>query len=80
MNHRSGTSHAQNLLTFFKRWLGMRLEFIGGLITFFACLFAIIGRDNSDSSLTGLSISYALSVNNIYLLSMSLYGIFYKII
>lgn len=41
----------------------MRLEFIGGLITFFACLFAIIGKDSSNGSQAGLSISYALSVN-----------------
>ena len=50
------------ILTFFKRWLSIRLEVIGGLITFFACLFAIIDKDNSDSSLVGLSISAALNV------------------
>lgn len=44
------------------RWLGMRLEFLGSLVAFCACIFAVIGRDTSSSGQTGLSISFALSV------------------
>ncbi|XP_047488964.1 multidrug resistance-associated protein 1-like isoform X5 [Penaeus chinensis] len=44
------------------RWLAIRLEFIGNILTFFAALFAVLGRDTITGGLVGLSISYALSV------------------
>ncbi len=51
------------------RWLGIRLEFVGNLIIFFAALFAVIQRNFRDelnlhisAGLVGLSISYALQV------------------
>ncbi|XP_042861563.1 multidrug resistance-associated protein 1-like isoform X1 [Penaeus japonicus] len=44
------------------RWLAIRLEFIGNIMTFFASLFAVLGRDTISSGLVGLSVSYALSV------------------
>nr|CAD7396332.1 unnamed protein product [Timema cristinae] len=43
-------------------WLSVRLELIGGLITFFAALFAVLSRDTVDPALVGLSISSSLQV------------------
>uniref|UniRef100_A0A3B3TWY9 Canalicular multispecific organic anion transporter 1-like n=1 Tax=Poecilia latipinna TaxID=48699 RepID=A0A3B3TWY9_9TELE len=44
------------------RWLAVRLQFLGNLVVFFAAVFAVISRNSIDSSLVGLSISYALNV------------------
>lgn len=44
------------------RWLGIRLETIGNILIFFAALFAVLGRDSLDAGIVGLSISYALQV------------------
>jgi len=46
-----------------QRWLSIRLECLGHLITFFACIFAILARDTLTAGLVGLSISYSLSVS-----------------
>nr|CAD7452937.1 unnamed protein product [Timema tahoe] len=43
-------------------WLSVRLELIGGLITFFAALFAVLSRDTVDPALVGLSISSSLQL------------------
>lgn len=47
------------------RWLSVRLEFIGGLIIFFAALFAVLGRDTISGEIVGLSITYALQITSI---------------
>ncbi|KAA0160384.1 hypothetical protein FNF28_05463 [Cafeteria roenbergensis] len=44
------------------RWLAVRLELVGALITTGAALFAVLARDSVDPSVAGLSISYALSI------------------
>ena len=44
------------------RWLAIRLEFVGNLITFFAALFSVVNRDSLQSGLVGLSVTYALQV------------------
>jgi len=44
------------------RWLAIRLELIGNLMTFAAALFAVLARDTISSGTVGLSVSYALSV------------------
>ncbi len=46
------------------RWLGLRLEFIGNIITALASLFAVFSRNSLSPGLVGLSISLSLSVSN----------------
>ena len=46
------------------RWLSVRLETLGNLVVLASCLFAVIGRNDIDPGLVGLSISYALTVRN----------------
>ncbi|KAM4822942.1 ATP-binding cassette sub-family C member 3 [Urocitellus parryii] len=47
------------------RWLGIRVEFVGNCVVFFATLFAVIGRNSLNPGLVGLSVSYALQVTAI---------------
>ena len=56
-----------NLLYYFpnnisNRWLALRLELIGNLITVFAALFAVLSRNSISAGIAGLSISYSLNV------------------
>ena len=58
-----------HFLSLIFRWLGVRLEFVGNLVVFFAALFATIQRNHRDEfnlritpGLVGLSISYALKI------------------
>ncbi|XP_046853052.1 multidrug resistance-associated protein 1-like isoform X2 [Xenia sp. Carnegie-2017] len=44
------------------RWLAIRLEFIGNFLVFFTALFGVIGRNEVESGLIGLSITVALEV------------------
>ena len=44
------------------RWLAVRIEFVGTLVTFFAALFAVISKDSISAGIAGLSISYSLNV------------------
>ncbi|NWU91498.1 MRP3 protein, partial [Upupa epops] len=44
------------------RWLGIRVEFVGSCIVLFAALFSVIGKNNLNPGLVGLSVSYALQV------------------
>lgn len=44
------------------RWLGIHVEFVGNCVVLFAALFAVIGRNNLNPGLVGLSVSYALQV------------------
>ena len=55
-----------------RRWLAVRLEFVGNIITFLSALFAIVAKDSISSGLAGLSISYAMQVfHHFWLLSVS---------
>lgn len=49
------------------RWLALRLELVGNLITMFAALFAVLARSSISAGIAGLSVTYSLSVSNINL-------------
>ncbi|XP_069171929.1 multidrug resistance-associated protein 1 isoform X6 [Procambarus clarkii] len=44
------------------RWLAIRLEFIGNIMTFSAAMFAVMSRGSISGGVVGLSVSYAMSV------------------
>ena len=44
------------------RWLSLRLEVLGALITFAASVFAVVAKDTVTPAQAGLSITYALQV------------------
>ncbi|XP_058021721.1 ATP-binding cassette sub-family C member 3 isoform X2 [Ahaetulla prasina] len=44
------------------RWLGVRVEFVGNCVVFFAALFAVLSKNSLSPGLVGLSVSYALQV------------------
>ena len=46
------------------RWLGLRLEFVGSVVVFFAGLFIVIYKNQLSAGLTGLSLMYALSLTH----------------
>lgn len=45
------------------RWLGLRINFAGALVSFFATAFALMNVEKINSAAAGLSLSYALSFN-----------------
>ncbi|KAK7065359.1 Multidrug resistance-associated protein 1 [Halocaridina rubra] len=45
-----------------RRWLLLRLETLGNIITFSAAIFAVAGRGTISPGIVGLSISYALNI------------------
>ncbi|XP_059614039.1 multidrug resistance-associated protein 1-like [Phlebotomus argentipes] len=47
------------------RWLAIRLELVGSFVILFACLFAVLGREDIDASLVGLSVTYALQTTQV---------------
>lgn len=46
-------------------WLGIRIEFIGSCLVFFAAIFAVACRDKITSGLAGMSLTYSLQVSGI---------------
>lgn len=56
------------------RWLAVRLEAIGNVITFFAAIFTMLEPEAIGASEVGLVISYALNVTQTltWLVSLSL--------
>ncbi|KAJ3010103.1 hypothetical protein HKX48_007579 [Thoreauomyces humboldtii] len=54
------------LLITAQRWLGLRLETLGGFMVFFAAMFGLLNRTSEalTAALLGLSLSYALQVTS----------------
>ncbi|XP_052813608.1 multidrug resistance-associated protein 1-like isoform X2 [Mya arenaria] len=46
------------------RWLGIRLEILGAFVVLGAALFSVLERENINSSIVGLSVSYALQITD----------------
>ncbi|XP_052284442.1 multidrug resistance-associated protein 1-like isoform X2 [Dreissena polymorpha] len=49
----------------FGRWLGIRLDIMGGVVVLAASLFSVLERGNISSAIVGLSVSYALQITEI---------------
>lgn len=47
------------------RWIGVRLELIGGLVILSAAVFAVLARGEISGELVGLSITYALQITGV---------------
>ena len=61
----------ENLIFFYpsnvlSRWLAVRIEYIGTLVTFFASLFGVVFRNYMSPGYIGLIISYSLNVIKIH--------------
>jgi hypothetical protein len=50
---------------FSQRWLDINLSTLGGVISFFAAVFAILARDSLSPAAAGLSISFSLTVKKL---------------
>ncbi|KAL0491571.1 ATP-binding cassette, subfamily C [Acrasis kona] len=48
------------------RWLGVRLEFVGRFIIFFAAIFAVVGRSSLNAGIAGLILTYALQITGVF--------------
>lgn len=49
-----------------QRWLGVRLEFVGRLIIFFAAIFAVVSRHSLSGGAAGLALTYALQITGVF--------------
>ncbi|KAL0484005.1 ATP-binding cassette, subfamily C [Acrasis kona] len=49
-----------------QRWLGVRLEFVGRFIVFFAAIFAVVGRSTLNGGIAGLTLTYALQITGVF--------------
>ncbi|KAK2551420.1 Multidrug resistance-associated protein 1 [Acropora cervicornis] len=59
------SQEAQYLAISAKTWLGIRIEFIGSCLVFFAAIFAVTCRDKITSGLAGMSLTYSLQITGI---------------
>ena len=56
------------------RWLALRVDFAGALVSFFAALFILLKVGTIDAGAAGLSLTYALSFNENILWLVRLYA------
>lgn len=49
-----------------RRWLTVRLDFLGTIIIFFTALFSVLNRHSIDAGTLGLSVSYALTITFVF--------------
>lgn len=50
---------------YYNRWITLRLQLVGGLLVFFSALFAVLYRNNVSPGVVGLTMGYALQVNQV---------------
>ncbi|KAI9326765.1 P-loop containing nucleoside triphosphate hydrolase protein [Zopfochytrium polystomum] len=62
----NGSNATYFLLIASARWLGLRLELIGAVLIFCACVFGIVATKSISPALLGLALSYALQVTQIF--------------
>ncbi|EGN95824.1 hypothetical protein SERLA73DRAFT_60499 [Serpula lacrymans var. lacrymans S7.3] len=51
---------------FFQMWLGMRLDFLGAILTFIVAIIAVATRFSISPAQTGVILSFILSVNQMF--------------
>ena len=56
------------------RWLALRVDFAGALVSFFAAIFVVISVGKIDAGAAGLSLTYALNFNENILWLVRLYA------
>ena len=47
------------------RWLGMRMELLGGLLIFASAIFIVVGSKQLDPESVGLQLSYAIQITGL---------------
>ena len=47
------------------RWLSVRLEFLGGSLVLFSCIFVVIGYKQIDAAGAGMQLSFALQITGL---------------
>ena len=57
------STHSRGLLVLI-RWLGVRLEMIGNLLTLFTAISGVLMRDHLSAGTVGLMITYAMQITN----------------
>jgi ATP-binding cassette subfamily C (CFTR/MRP) protein 1 len=61
----NGNNRSYYCLVLTQRWLSLRVETIGAIISFFAAIIVIIQRDSLDAGKAGVSLTYAISVTGL---------------
>lgn len=61
----NGNNRSYYLLVLTQRWLSIRVETIGSLVSFFAALIIVIQRGSTAAGTSGVSLSYAVSVTGL---------------
>lgn len=64
--HRSPSTSRHEINKFAQRWLGIRLDFLGILLTFVVAILTVGTRFSISPSQTGVTLSYIISVQQAF--------------